>query len=72
MTNTAEQNSDFEQELLNLLNRHSKENSSNTPDWILARYLVRCLEAYNFAVYKREDFYGRGPKRTIGPEEQPK
>ena len=37
----------FEKELEALINKHSIENKSNTPDWILARYLMRCLS--NFA-----------------------
>ena len=49
----------FEQELTSLLNRYSKENDSNTPDWILARYLSNCLSNYNSAVIEREKFYGR-------------
>ena len=36
----------FKQELEDLLNRYSKENGSDTPDFILASYLERCL--YNF------------------------
>ena len=30
----------FERELASLINRHSLENDSNTPDWVLAKYLV--------------------------------
>jgi hypothetical protein len=37
----------FEAELAALINRHSKENGSNTPDYILANFLNTCLEAYN-------------------------
>jgi hypothetical protein len=46
----------FHQELEDLINRHSKENDSNTPDFILAEYLVQCLNAYEWAVKKREAF----------------
>jgi hypothetical protein len=53
--------SDFEKELEHLLNRHSMENGSNTPDFILARFLTRCLHAWNDSVCKREDWYGRSP-----------
>lgn len=51
--------SEFEQELSALINRYSMENGSNTPDFILAAYLDRCLSAFNQAVKTREDFYGR-------------
>jgi len=47
-----------ERELRELLNRNSEENESNTPDSILASYLVRCLDAYNVATRAREEWYG--------------
>jgi hypothetical protein len=49
----------FEKELQHLLNRFSKENGSNTPDFILAEYLNNCLITYNKALQKREKWYGR-------------
>ena len=54
--------SDFQKELTSLLNRHSQENGSDTPDFILAEYLQGCLDNWNHAVQKRENWYGRGPK----------
>ena len=48
----------FEKELSSLINRYSMENGSNTPDYILARYLVKCLENYNDAVCTRNCWYG--------------
>lgn len=50
---------DFEKELQHLINRFSKENGSNTPDFILAEYLNDCLVTYNKALQKREKWYGR-------------
>lgn len=49
----------FDQELESLLNRHSIENDSNTPDFILAQYLLACLDAYNTALINRARWYGR-------------
>jgi hypothetical protein len=46
-------------ELASLLNRHSAENRSNTPDFILAQFMMNCLQAYNEAVLDRADWYGR-------------
>lgn len=43
----------LEQELAQLLNRHSVENDANTPDFILAEYLTDCLSAYAKAVRAR-------------------
>lgn len=42
-----------------VLNKHSVENESNTPDFILAQHLVMCLVAFNKAVNGRSDWYGR-------------
>ena len=50
---------EFEAELEELLNRYSKENDSNTPDYILAHYIKYSLLAYNQAVNLREEWYGR-------------
>ena len=49
----------FESELAHLLNRYSQENASNTPDWILAQYLLGCLTAWEAAIQQREEWYGR-------------
>lgn len=57
----------FEKELQHLLNRFSKENGSNTPDFILAEYLNNCLITYNKALQKRETWYGR-PNFISTPE----
>jgi hypothetical protein len=50
---------DLYKELTRLLNRHSAENKSYTPDYILAVYLLDCLQAFENAVIRREDWYGR-------------
>lgn len=46
---------EFTRELQVLINRYSLENGSNTPDFLLASYLVNCLMAYNEAVRNRDD-----------------
>ena len=43
------------------INRYCAENGSNTPDFILAGYLMACLEAWNKAVNAREKWYDREP-----------
>ena len=45
--------------LMRALNENSAENGSDTPDFILAAYLMKCLEAYDHTVHHREQFYGR-------------
>lgn len=50
--------SDFQKELEHLINKHSVENGSNTPDFILAEYLMACLTAFDLFTLKREEWYG--------------
>lgn len=57
----------FVEELQSLLNRHSMENASGTPDFILAYYLSACLNAWNAGVKEREDWYGRTPYSPATP-----
>jgi hypothetical protein len=47
----------FQQDLENLINSHSLENYSDTPDFILAQFIVKCLEAWNDAVCTRDKWY---------------
>lgn len=44
--------------LQGLINGYSKENESNTPDFILARYIERCLDAFDEATRARDKWYG--------------
>ena len=55
---------EFRKELEALLNRHSIENDSDTPDYILAGYLLACLRAWNQWVPERDRWYGRGRVET--------
>lgn len=48
----------FQDELAALINKHSEENESNTPDFVLAGYLYDCLEAFNRATRDRSQWYG--------------
>lgn len=57
----------LEHELAALLNRHSLEGRSDTPDFILAQYLIGCLHAWNAATLARDQWSGRKP--TPGPFE---
>ena len=49
----------FIREIETLINKHNQEWGSNTPDFILAEFLGRCLAAWNDAVNRREMWYGR-------------
>ena len=48
----------FSKELENLINKHSIENGSNTPDFILAEYMMNCLRAFENAVVARSKWFG--------------
>ena len=52
----------FGRDLAALINRYSLEGLSNTPDFLLADYLIACLKAYSESVNKRENWYGRERK----------
>jgi len=54
----------FEKELENIINKYSKENESNTPDFILGQYLQGCLKVFNTTVQQRETWYGRDARPT--------
>jgi hypothetical protein len=60
---------DFEKELKQLINRYSVENESDTPDFILAQYVMLCLNAFNEASNAREKWYGRGPALVSTPHD---
>lgn len=49
----------FRDALKGLLNSYSKENGSDTPDWILADYLTGCLHVFDQTLQNREHWYGR-------------
>ncbi len=52
----------FGNELRELINRYSMENESNTPDFILSTYMLRCLVNFETAIKERENWYGRKPE----------
>ena len=65
---------DLRKDIETAINRHSAENGSDTPDFILAEYLIACLAAYDQAVTAREKWYGRAcgsVKDTIPVDEPP-
>jgi len=57
---------EFQKELEHLINKHSKENESDTPDFILAQYIQNCLYAFTTAITQREQWYNKG-KSTPKP-----
>ena len=55
MTKQSRLRKDIEQ----AINKYSIENGSDTPDFILAEYLIDCLRAFDKATVRREEWYGR-------------
>ena len=49
----------FERDLTALINRYSLESGSDTPDYILAKYLVMALVGLNHAIGVRDAWYDR-------------
>jgi hypothetical protein len=50
----------FRQELVQLINRHSLENASGTPDFIIASFLENVLTDWNHAIVARCNWRGEG------------
>lgn len=48
----------FQVELTTLINRHSLENGSDTPDFILAQHLYECLVCYQRTITARDKWFG--------------
>ena len=48
---------DFEKELTMLINKYSIESGSDTPDFMLAKFLIKCLHAYEVTISNRDDWY---------------
>lgn len=43
----------FREDIERVINCHSRENKSDTPDYVLSQYLCDCLAAYDRAVLAR-------------------
>ena len=56
----------FRKKLEELINKNSKENGSDTPDYVLANYLNGALSLFDKAVIEREKWYGRIIDGNIG------
>ena len=55
----------FREALKDLINSHSMESHSNTPDFILALYLEACLLAFDTAVQQRETACSRDSRPSL-------
>lgn len=48
---------EFERELEGLINKYSSQSESDSPDFMLAEYLINCLNNFNLITRKRERWY---------------
>lgn len=55
----------FQKELEALINRHSMDNECNTPDFLLAEYLVACLAAYKGLKSANDHWHGVSATKSI-------
>lgn len=58
---------DFRKDLEALLNKHSMENRSNTPDFILAEFMGSCLANFEMAIATRSEWYRGSPSQLPEP-----
>jgi len=49
-------------EIEEAINRHGRENRSGTPDFILASYLMDCLQIFERATNARDQWWNHEPK----------
>ena len=50
---------ELEEMIAGLINKYSLENKSDTPDFILAKFLVNTLRSFNEIMDERKRWYGR-------------
>jgi hypothetical protein len=53
----------FERSLGRVINRHSMENASDTPDFIMAEFLTKILQAFDEMIQARDKWYGGSHRR---------
>jgi hypothetical protein len=53
---------DLRRDLAAVVNRHSRENLSNTPDFLLAEFMLNALEAAELFTAERDRWYGIAPE----------
>ena len=47
----------FHEDLKHLINSYCIESGSNTPDFILAQYIMGCLENFDMCVRRRDEWF---------------
>ena len=57
--NSKPVDADLIRDLAKVINIHSRENQSNTPDFVLAAFLAGCLRSFEEASNHREGWFGQ-------------
>lgn len=57
----------FETELTTLVNKHSLENLSNMPDFIIAEYLINCYLSFSAIVALRDAWHNQEDVTGLPP-----
>lgn len=47
----------FRKELIKLINKYGQEEASATPDYVLANYIIGCLEVFAHTITDRTEWY---------------
>lgn len=63
-------NESLRSDIANVLNRHNTESGSNTPDFILADFLVDCLSAFDKALKRRDAWYMPTDCQKVGRKQK--
>ena len=58
LNSEREKRMELRKKLEEAINSVSAESGSNTPDFILAEYLMDCIAAFDKATKRRESWYG--------------
>ena len=67
-TTPADNRTDLRSDIKGALNRASAENGSDTPDHVLADYLLACLDAFDAATHARSAWYGHHSHVAYTPD----
>lgn len=57
--------SQLRKDIAEVINRHSAENGSDTPDFILAEYLESCLRSFDVACNRRSNWYQNSSESSL-------
>lgn len=60
---------DLVRDIAKVINKHSVENSCDTPDFMLAEYLVQCLAVFSGITNQRDSWHEAGSIKNTSTED---